>query len=472
MYDQSHQYRCTIIRGKSQKDIDNYLPAYAKIISDICPCSKTMFEQQFNERMRPLVPGNATKKTLDNHRTEIAGKLFGMYYSAESDYDGELYIYPGERTLKFLEDNDQPAFFKDVCFKMQFPNGMTKPDTVRERIDLNISIRQCCFIMEVLCEAERRGLVLTKNDLGYFVLNSLDALQRIASPYEIVDAIQNERMQGRDTHDIGDPMKESSYNLQHINEQLNYMELANLIILSPDGDVRVNQHESAAVNIFAEHWDDTPVFDVTSFDLSSTHAKHFFQNAWDEYYSALSDEASNFATSVTALLQPATPSTQSDTQPTHTTSDTTELGDEGEQYVYDYEKKRVSAFNSRLANKVLALGKTRGLGYDIQTVVAKPGTEAEFVKYVEVKATKRVTAPDINDPLWIDTVNITRNEWVAAQQHGAYYSIYRVYFVRGGVVMYVIENPYQLSQDGSLSVVPTMYRMDFGSSAIDRVIQS
>ena len=97
-----------------------------------------------------------------------------MYYTARSAYDDELYVYPSERTLKFLEDNDQPAFFKDVCFKMQFPNGMTKPDTVRERIDLGISIRQCCYVIEVLSEADSRSMFLSKNDIGYYILNSLE----------------------------------------------------------------------------------------------------------------------------------------------------------------------------------------------------------------------------------------------------------------------------------------------------------
>ena len=50
--------------------------------------------------------------------------------------------------------------------------------------------------------------------------------------------------------------------------------------------------------------------------------------------------------------------------------------------------------------------------YDIQTVVAETGDEAEFVKYIEVKSTKRVTVPDITDSLWIDTLNITRNEYI------------------------------------------------------------
>lgn len=154
---------------------------------------------------------------------------------------------------------------------------------------------------------------------------------------------------------------------------------------------------------------------------------------------------------------------------THTTN-LTEFGDEGEQIVYEYEKKRVASFNQRLANKVLSLGKTRGLGYDIQSVIAEPGEMAEFVKYIEVKSTKRLTCPDISDNLWIDTLNITRNEWIAAQQHRDFYSIFRVYFTRDGITMFVLKNPMQKYQEGKLQATPMTYRVDFSNIAVDAVI--
>ena len=53
MYDPSKQYRCTIIRGKSQKEMDDLLPAYAKVIDEICPCSHQDFETLFNEAFKP-----------------------------------------------------------------------------------------------------------------------------------------------------------------------------------------------------------------------------------------------------------------------------------------------------------------------------------------------------------------------------------------------------------------------------------
>lgn len=149
----------------------------------------------------------------------------------------------------------------------------------------------------------------------------------------------------------------------------------------------------------------------------------------------------------------------------------TEFGDEGEALVYDYEKQRVAAFNQRLANKVLSLGKTKGLGYDIQSVIAKPGDMAEFVKYIEVKSTKRLTCPDIHDSLWVDTLNITRNEYIAAQQHKEFYSIFRVYFTRDGVVFFILANVAQKFSNGQIQAVPMTYRVDFSNSCVDDVIR-
>lgn len=463
MYNHGNQYRCSIIRGKSQKEIDDLLPAYANIIADICPCPKKSFEQSFNNRLSKYIPANSTKKTFDNHRTEIAGTFFGMYY-AVSDTEGET-MYPSERTLKFLEDNDQPAFFKDVCFKFQFPNGMTNLSTLIERRNLNISIRPYCYIIKMLETAKHANIILTKNDIGYYVLNNLDALKRQASPYEVIDQIIIDKMKGI-TRKVFEPGKATSFNIQHINEQINYIELANLVITRDNGEVLLNENERSVIDIFISHWNDDPEFNVYTYALDTVAQRKQFQYDWDVYFSKLSSFVSQFITTPESLGIPEVPGLVK-----RPGVNLVEFGDEGEAYVFGYEKRRVTAFDVRLGNKVLHLGKTKGLGYDIQSVIAEPGEMAEFVKYIEVKSTKRVTVPDLGDDLWVDTLNITRNEWIAAQQHKDFYLIYRVYFTRGQIVMFVIKNMYEKERENKVRVTPLMYRVDFGSKAIDAVIK-
>ena len=457
MYNHLNQYRCTIIRGKSQHEIDDLLPAYAKIIEDICPCDGDDFLELFNSALLSYMP-QAIKKTLDNHRTEIVGKLFGMYYLAD---DG--YIYPSERCKKFIEDNDQPAFFKDVCFKMQFPNGMDKPGTISERKDHKINIRQNSYLLKVLLCAKNAGIVFTKYDIGYYVLNSLDVLQRVANPLEVIEQVAADKKNGI-IRKVYTPGKASSYDRQHINEQINYLELANLLIVNTEGYVFLNENEIKTIEYFASFWDEDPVFDTYSYSLDTIEERKQIGIEWDYYFSKLSDCSELFVTTVAALGVP------DQKLPVKGRTDLIELGDEGEAFVYEYEKQRVKTFDTRLAGKVLHLGKTKGLGYDIQSVIAEKGDMAEFVKYIEVKSTKRVTEPNISDPEWVDTVNITRNEWIAAQQHKYFYSIFRVYFVRGNVIMYVINNVYQKEKDGHLKVVPMTYRVDFRNSAVESVI--
>lgn len=469
MYNHTNQFRCIIIRGKSKRELDNLLPGYALVVDDICPCPKDEFEAKFNAAFARIMgkdEASITKKTLDNHRTEIAGKLFGMYYLSD---DG--FYYAAERTNKYISDNDQPAFFKDICYKMQFPNGMNKVQTLAAHIEQNISFRQYPFIIRCLQIAEKDANPLTVNAIGYYILNALDVLKGYATPEEVMRQYAIDTKRGM-IRKIFVPDKASSFTMQHIREQLNYLELANLIFIDDEHKVFLNHKEERCLEAFASQCGAPPAFNVYSYNLDDPTERSRVFLDWDEYFAKVSDIADIFATDVAALIShDGKHTTNKPTESSSSEGTTVELGDEGEQYVYDYERRRVAAFNPRLVNKVIPLGRTKGLGYDIQSVIAEKGDMAEFVKYIEVKATKRVTAPNLGDDTWVDTINITRNEWVAAQQHRDYYSIYRVYFVRDGVVVFVINNIYKKEADGKVQVVPMMYRVDFSSSAIDATLE-
>ncbi len=466
MYNHNNQYRCIIIRGKSKMELDNLLPAYAIIIDSICPCAKDEFEKLFNQEFVKILRDKKDDKdvlikTLNNHRTEIAGKLFGMYYLS---YDG-IY-YASERTKKFLSDNDQPAFFKDICYKMQFPNGMNRMQTLKSHIDLQISLRPNQFIIKCLKLAEEIQIILTVNDIGYYILNALDVLQGKATPEEVLNQIKEDRRRGV-VRKIEVPNKASSYTMQHIREQLNYLELANLIYINHDKQVMINKKEMACVDIFSKCCIDKPAFDIYSYDISNRMGRERLYKDWDYYYSQLSDMVGYFDTKIDALVLDE----KKFIKPRVDIDSNIKLGDEGEQFVYEYERKRVGKFNFRLVNKVLPLGQTKGLGYDMQSVIAEDGEFAEFVKYIEVKSTKRVTAPNISDSTWVDTINITRNEWIAAHQHKEFYSIYRVYFARDGVVVFIINNISEKEKKGVIQIVPTVYRIDFTNNAVDSILE-
>ena len=378
-------------------------------------------------------------------------------------------VYESERTQKYLSDSDQPAFFKDICYKMQFPNGMQKVSTtVAQRVKDEISIRPFAFVLKLLQIAMTAKIDITKRMLGYYVLNSLDVLQGKASPYEVLEAIEKDIKAGIE-RDIVVPGKATSFTHQHINEQINYLELANLIrIIDENHDKRVvlNLSEMETIELFIQEYDKKPAFDVYSYDLGTIEERKIFQFNWDAYYARLSEYASKFTTSSNSLSYKEGETSEKD-ETKKQGQNLVQFGDEGEALVYEYEKNRVSKFNPHLVRKVLALGKTRGIGYDIQSVIAEPGDMAEFVKYIEVKSTKRFTCPDLQDSLWIDTLNITRNEYVAAKQHGEFYYIYRVYFTSQGVTMFIIGDVGKKLDDGRMQATPMTYRVDFSSSSVD-----
>lgn len=473
MYDHSKQYRCTIIRGKSKKEMDDLLPAYAMVIDEICPCSAAEFDTKFNNAFQRFLPeSDRIKKTLDNHRTEISGKLFGMYYKTA---DGV--VYESQRTMKYLEDNDQPAFFKDICYKMQFPNGMDSSHTLQERVSEEINVRPNAFVLRLLQLAKTANESITVKDIGYYVLNSLDVLQGKANPYEVLEVIVNDHKAGVQREiqafDENGKPKASSFTMQHIREQLNYLELANLIRITDDKRVLLNPKEEETINLFTREFDKAPEFDVYSYNLEILEVRKEFQFDWDSYYARLSAHASKFSTNPESLVfvENEGENEKSENKKIKKQgSNLTEFGDEGEALIFEYEKKRVFAFNARLANKVLSLGKTKGIGYDIQSVIAEPGDEAEFVKYIEVKSTKRLTCPDINDTLWMDTLNVTRNEYVAAHQHRGYYCIYRVFFTRDGISVFVINDVADKIKDGRIQATPMTYRLDYSNSSVNSVI--
>lgn len=470
MYDHTRQYRCAIIRGKSQKEMDDLLPVYALVVSTVCPCSVDDFETRFNnEFIKYRQDADVTKKTLDNHRTEIAGKLFGMYYKSS---DGM--VYESDRTKKYLVDSDQPAFFKDICFKMQFPNGMQSVHTLIEHIRNRINIRPNAFVLKLLLLARQTSTDITVEEIGYYVLNSQDVLQGKASPEEVLREIRKAHVQ-RIERRITVPGKQSSYTYQHIREQINYLEVANLVRIDDERRICLNMREAETINLFAACWSKPPAFDVYSYDLSTVAGRKEFALDWVEYFSKLSEVADRFSTKASALIREdeadyTTPPDRPQPGQGEGHENLTELGDEGEEIVYQYEKARVKTYNPRLANKVIPLGRQRGLGYDIQSVIAEPGEREEFVKYIEVKSTKRVTPPDSSDFSWTDTVNMTRNEWIAAMQHKEFYSVYRLYFSRAGVTAFVLDNIWQKHKEGKIIPVPLTYKVDFKKDAVDSVI--
>lgn len=456
VYNPENQYRCTIIRGKAKTEIDDLLPAYANIISEICPCNYDDFRRQFDSKISNYL-SSPTQKTLDNHRTEIAGSLFGMWYR---DVDGN--VYPTERTMQLLETGDNPQFFKQLVNRFQFPSGMDKVQTVRKRMKQSINIRPCAYILKLLQNADKSQIRITRDEIGYYVLNNLDVLQGNVSVDEVL-AVIVDRQKNNDYRNVRYPGKGYSYSLQHINELLNIMELANLIRTNKKGkfkELLLNNKETAAIEFISKSWDKTPNFDVYGYDIGAKNSFKKLSYAWQAYLGSIGVEGEEiFVTTIENLVADVDQGVVVEGRIVEgLRSSNLGIGEEGEQIVFKYEKERVKQFNERLVNKVIFFGKQRGLGYDVSSIRADRSSISEHAIYIEVKSTKRVTSPTEE---FKDQFELTRNEWIAAEQHLRAFFIYRVYITNEGVRIFTINNPKQLREDGIIYAEPTKYTLEF-----------
>ncbi len=468
-YEPTHQHRCTIVRGRSQNMMEDMLPIYAEIVHQLCPCEKTEFVKGARKRLSKVLFGVdsydklplGNQKTVNNHLTETAGTLLCLYYyDYDEDYNKE-YAYESMSCKFILEKNDNPAFFKNLCLNMQFPNAAKKKAGVTEDIENNLSVRQLCFVVALLYYAQKQPEkeLLTKQEIGYYVLNNLDVLQGKVTPDEVYCRIMHDRK-----NKTKRPKLQGEHEWQHIQEQINLLELAN-IVEQDSKHLWLNKDEATAIQIFLAFLK-KELFDVYAYPIDTPQEFNHLVSEWRQHYSSVNKEIealhTHFATTITI--------DDHDSQHAHSgaTQSSVDLGDDGEALVYKLEKERVKQYKERLVNKVLLLGKTKGLGYDISSLEADENpNKPEFARYIEVKSTKRVTEPSFNKD-WIDSLNITAKEWVAAEQYGEYYNIYRVYFTKAKTIIVRIQNPYKKFQDKGLEVYPTIYQMNFGASVIEK----
>ena len=466
-YNPENQYRCTIIRGKSQTEMEDLLPLYAKMVHTYCPCEEAVFKDScrrvlskaiFNNPMYDML-SEPNRKTVDNHLTEIAGTLLGLYY-AEYDEDSGKNLVIETEACKFLVDsNDQTTFFKNLCLNFQFPNGAKWLKFVQQDIENGINIKPFCYVVKLLYIAQQHSDLLSKQEIGFYVLNNLDVLQGKITCDEVYNRILADRK-----NKVKRDKLSGSRDWQHIKEQFNLLELANIIECDTN-DIWLNKDEDRAISIFINHIS-SPKFDCSVYDFRNPVSQKLFISEWRQYYGKFNEELLSAQTSFNATS--IVVADRDSLHPTGTTiKSSTDLGDEGEALVFALEQERVRKYKERLVNKVLLLGKTKGLGYDISSIEADDNPlKPEFARYIEVKATRRVTVPSF-DSGWSDSVNLTTKEWVAAEQYGEYYNIYRVYFTKKQTIIIRIKNPYAKAMSGKLEVYPTIYQMNFDANVIE-----
>jgi hypothetical protein len=315
-------------------------------------------------------------------------------------------------------------------------------------------------VVSLLYLAQQNKTLLTKQEIGYYVLNNLDVLKG-----NVPESVVYERIIEDRKNRVHRPKLSGSYEWQHIKEQFNMLELSNVVV-TDNTYIWLNKNESPAIALFLKHKRVT--FDVNAYDLNSIEGRKAFYSEWGKYYGTVNPDLLNLQTDFSGAGVVIADKESQSAERGAVGLSSVDLGDKGEALVYKLECERVRNFKERLVNKVLLLGKTKGLGYDISSIEADENpAKPEFARYIEVKTTTRVTEPSF-DSIWTDSLNITSKEWVAAEQYGSFYNIYRVYFTKKKTIIIRIQNPYKEFEKGRIEVFPTIYQMNFGSNVIEK----
>lgn len=446
------EFRVKFIRGRSQNMLDSMLPVFANVVSEICPTEESGLTKALSQSLSRFFP-MAEDKTLDNYSTEIVGKLFGMIVHKS---EGLCEISP--LTEKLIAESDQPAFFKVLASRLQFPNPMNRSradfeSDVREKLH----IRPLVLVLEVMVELAGPASYL---ELRTFVLANKRALIGELSAQEIVAQIKNARQQKLELPDPDFPNR--PFHHQHISEMLKLLQLANLLYLSSDGLYVLNTKESKSLEWVMKFESKNNLFRP----LASSEDYRDYQREWSEWYGALpdADGAESVSTPLEALDISHQQSVSNPSQPKH--SSTQELGRAGENIVLTWQLEKVRKLRPQDLKHVKDRSAERGIGFDIQSVWCDSVRDGQF-HYLEVKTTKRSTRPAPDDSQ-LDLVTLTSNEYRAAQSHGANFSVCRVYLFPNGYDIYVINDPVKLSELGHVILEPADWNLYLTAKALDK----
>jgi hypothetical protein len=446
-------FRCAfIVRGRGQDKIDELLPIWASIVSK----HSTKTEWEFNKKVDAelvRIAGGVTEKTAANYRTETLGKILGLYYTST---DGK--VFASKRAETLLTTGDQFQFFKDLVCKMQVPSGISK--NAKHFIDKKISFMPSAFILICLEEAENAGLgFLSKQEVFWYILSNLNVLQGRLKPKDLVKEISVGRRKWKYKKYL-----EGSRETQHANEMINLLKYANLIKVSgKNGAITINSNEKDDIRRIIKYAE--PGLGFQSYDYALSNPGDFkkFEQDWEKYFSApCFSDIKIFSTNYDKNFGKVEIEAFDDEDVSEVFDvSTKEIGDTGERYVFNCERKIVRRKMPQEYRRVHLLSYIKGIGFDVQSVRLDNGPDKDDYIYIEVKTTPRATKPSNLCHL----ANLTENEYKAARQHGDNYYVYKVYLTPEGTFVFKLQNPYK-ARDGQPGITKDGNSFRVNSSAL------
>lgn len=440
------QRRTVIIRGRGQSEMDTLLPIFANLVERNTPSSVLDFDNAMMKSIGAVFPGLANK-THRNYLTEIIGQLFSMYYVENS------LVELAPLTLKLIEDGDQPAFFKVLVSRLQFPNPSAKKNKYDEEVDDQLCIKPLVLVLDLLTVAHSNQDKVSFGELAFFLLNSLEALRGKLSGADIYAIVLRARA-GK----IVIPNFQGSAAAQHIKESLNLLVLANLI-RTDSSTYWVNQLEMHAINEICKKAAYLEIFRLRN----SFESHEEYQQAWKKYLTDLFTVPISIFETQIMTLGAISPQRLVAGKPKRRSND---IGREGELLVLDLENLALESAFPRKGIVAQDYTAKRGIGFDIESIFHnEPGLNGGPHR-IEVKSTVRVTKPDLRGSITPDGFTLTRSEKQAIETYKATFSIYRVYIFAGGYCIHILRNPSKLNKQKIINFLPDTWSADYLPSAI------
>jgi hypothetical protein len=383
-------------------------------------------------------PGNAnvTAKTISNWRTEIDA-LFGLLVH-EGDFSA-----PSALAKQLSENSDLISFFRVFLSKFQYPGGHLRADKVADLIKVGVKFKPAAYVIRVLLEGAEYSASgnfgITKAEAASLIWNDLRVTTGQRSAKDTAKLIADLRKANAIFNQDGDFIR-------YAGDILDYMVLANILILNPSGRYSLVKGSMAGAEqvLKAEtRWFGKYDHLYADPNVSSQDCV-VFEPAWFEYAgndiqgliveTDLVDvlEGMESGDPVTSEFAKELLDFLREKISEGTSIKTKEIGDTGESLVMRHEFERLKALGKEtLARKIKKIPDKFGIGYDLKSFLDASGVD----KLIEVKTT--ISRGNLRSM----SLHLTKNEWNAATSSGPSYFIYRLMISTESIRCFVIHDP-------------------------------
>lgn len=460
-----HRLLLHFSKSRFNRRFEDTLLRLAEKLSELPPLPVAEFKKEMTTFLSAQLGQHLSDKAIANNITEPT-RLFGLVVYQENN------VFVGDRTINLAKDQDVPSFFKSLCYRFQFPNGINKIQVIEELVAAGVRFKPAQYIIKLLRaggEKTGRTFAVTAQEVAQLVFND----KRVTVDQEDPGVRVEEFIRLRDK---GILCETDNKVIRYTRDFLNFMVWANLL-REYKKQYFLNDKEKTALDFIAD--DDTffEEFDIAK--QGDTIERQEIKEAipsWMEYYAdsefaadrALKTSLASFSQATVEITGEGNKVETVTTKGIEFTEDILEavaeqkadrrnlkaIGDEGEAIMYSIEKNRVQSERPDLLPLVRIVSNDTSLGFDIQSIL---DFDTATKKFIEVKTTKRNFTPtDFGATAFF---NISANEWNTAKQYGDNYFIARVIIAKEKLSIFIIQNPCKRLEEEKLKIFPVDYRL-------------